>query len=340
MNIKPNIIALYIGFISVIGLSCSNKNKGETENGYEPNEPSVFTHSPVEVSKLTFLLSLGWLQPVGHTIPTDHVYFWFNGTGSLAYPVYAPGGGMVDFVLNVPAGGINECKVWIKMNSKMSYYLDHIILNSNIKKGTVIKAGEQIGTTGLGNSIDLGVIDKTVTNAFANPLRYVDQTLHCGKPFSYFQEPIKSQLYALVDRQGSEKDGWVNADIIGHLAGNWFLDDGNFYMDGPTGWDKELSFAYDIQRPSTVMISVGGVISTPGKWSLLPGVIKPADVSPANGKVAYPLWSIDPNPPHGAAQNGLMLVQMIDANHIKVQITLNTLAQDGVFDGSARIYAR
>jgi hypothetical protein len=340
MKIRPNIFALFIVLICTIASGCSHKNKGETENGYEPSEPSVFTHSPVELSKLTYLLSLGWLQPVGHTIPTDHVYFWFNGPSSLAYPVYAPGGGKIQFILKVPAGGINECKVWIKMNSQFSYYLDHIVLNSDIKQETVIKAGQQIGTTGLGNSIDLGVIDNTITNAFANPLRYVDQTLHCGKPFSYFTEPLKSQFYALVDREGTEKDGWVNTDVIGHLSGNWFLDDGNFYKDDPNGWDKELAFAYDIQRPSIIMVSIGGVVCPPNKFSLLPGVIKPADVTPANGKVAYPLWSIDPNPPHGAAQRGLMLVQMMDDKHIKVQVTLNTLAQDGIFDSSARMYAR
>jgi hypothetical protein len=340
MKAKPTITLLIIGLISLIGLSCSHKGKNEPDNTFEPTEPSSFTCSPVEISKLTYTLSLGWLQPVGHTIPTDHVYFWYNGMGSLAYPVYAPGGGLVKIILNVPAGGINECKVWIKMNSQFTYYLDHVVLNNDIKVGTILKAGQQIGTTGLGNSIDLGVIDNTITVPFANPLRYVDQTLHCGKPFSYFTEPIKSQLYALVDREGTEKDGWVNTDVIGHLSGNWFLDDGNFYVDGPTGWDKELAFAYDIQRPSIIMISIGGVICPANKFSLLPGVIKPADVTPANGKVAYPLWSIDPNPPHGAAQRGLMLVQMMDEKHIKVQVSLNTLAQDGVFDSSARMYAR
>jgi hypothetical protein len=320
-------------------ISCSSK-KDPAPIIDEPSEPSSFTYSPIEPKQISYLLSLGWLQPVGHTIPTDHVYFWYSANTSLALPVYAPGGGKVQIILNVPAGGINECKVWIKMNSEFTYYLDHIVLNPDIKVGSTLKAGQQFATTGLGNSIDLGVIDNSITNSFVNPLRYVDQTLHCGKPFSYFTEPLKTTLYALVDREGSEKDGLVNVDVPGHLAGNWFLDDGNFYKDGPTGWDKELSFAYDIQHPATIMVSIGGVLGLTGKWSLMANAIKPADVTPTNGKVAYPLWAVDPNPPHSAEQRGLMLVQMMDAQHIKIQVFPGSLATDGIFDGNAKIYAR
>jgi hypothetical protein len=304
----------------------------------DPTEPSVFSRSPVDLDKINFLLSLGWLQPVGHTIPTDHVYFHVLGTAPV--PVYAPGGGRVNQILDVPVMGVKEVKVWIKMNSKFMYYLDHIVLDPEIKQGTTLVSGQKIGVTGYGTSIDLGVIDENINVPFANPLRYAGQTSHCGKPFQYFVEPIKTQLYALVDRQGTEKDGWVNTDVVGHLSGNWFLDDGNFYMDGPNGWDKELSFAYDIQRPATVMVSIGGILCTPGKWSLEATAIKPADVTPANGKIAYNLLNIDPNPPHSISKAGLLIVQMLDEKHIKIQVFLGSSATDAAFDNSAKIYAR
>jgi hypothetical protein len=227
------------------------------------------------------------------------------------------------------------------MNEQFMYYLDHVVLNADIKEGTILQAGQAFATTGLGNSIDLGAIDNTITLPFANPSRYNLQTIHCGKPFQYFTEPLKSQLYALVDREGSDKDGVVNTDIPGHLAGNWFSDDGTFYTDGPGGWDKELAFAYDIQHPATPMVSIGGVLSMVGKWSLMPNTMKPADITPASGKIALPLWSFDPNYPGSAGeQRGLMIVQMTDDKHIKVQVFAGSKATDAAFDGNAKMYLR
>jgi len=339
MKISRTILLCTIVFCAVVTACHSKKTDQVTPSG--PNEPTSFTFSPVDVSKISFLLSLGWLQPIGHTIPTDHVYFWYTkDSNNTPLPVYAPGGGRIDKILNVPVLGINEVKVWITMNDKFGYYLDHVVLNSSVKEGDILKAGQAFATTGLGNSIDLGAIDYTINVPFANPMRYGLQTIHCGKPFQYFTEPLKTQLYSLVDREGTEKDGWVNVDVSGHLSGNWFLDGSTFYTDGPDGWDKELSFAFDIQHPSTVMVSIGGQIGLVGKWSLQQGAIAPADVSPANGKMAYQLWAVDPNPPHSADQRGLMLVQMTDNTHIKVEVFPGLKAADGAFDANARMYAR
>ncbi len=329
----------FICFLMMI-TACKSKHGGSEPEPDYPTEPTSFTYSPIEVSKISYLLSLGWLQPVGHTLPTDHVYFHFNATYANPLPVYAPGGGKIWNVLYVPVTNVPEVKVWVQMNKDFGYYLDHIVLDPSLKQGSIIKAGDKIGTTGYGGSIDLGAIDNTVNVPFVNPARYVSQTLHCGKPFQYFTSAIQSQLYPLVDRQGTEKDGWVCTDVADHLSGNWFYDNGKFYTDGPDGWDKELSFAYDIQRPSTVMVSCGGVMPV-GKWSLAATAIKPANVSPANGKVAYQLLLIDPNYPNNPPTiYGLMLVQMTDNTHLKTEIFPGSTATDGVFTGNAKMYVR
>ena len=39
----------------------------------------------------------------------------------------------------------------------------------------------------------------------------------------YFTEPARSTLYAKVGREGSDKDGKINFDQAGRLAGNWFV---------------------------------------------------------------------------------------------------------------------
>jgi hypothetical protein len=326
----------------IVFAACSKKTDGGVNTIYTgPDEPSSFTVSPIPVQKIKFLLSLGWIQPVGHTIPTDHVYFWYDNPGNTTYlPVFALATGKVEHILNVPVNGIKECKVWFRVNEKFSYYLDHIVPDASLKEGSDVQAGQQIGTTGYGSSIDLGAIDEKITlSGYANPARYYSEQLHCGKPFQYFTEPLRSQLYTLVDREGADKDGSIDIDIPGKLVGNWFLDGNVFYTDGPDGWDKELSFAFDIQHPQVVLVSIGGVIGMTGKWTIHPSAILPSQVSVASGKIAYALYSaggiaVDPN------QRGLMIVQVTDEKHIKVQVFPDSKAPDAAFDANAKIYAR
>jgi len=330
---KPLLGPIIFGAILLL-MQCDNKSADPIPQG--PNYPSVFNYSPIEKSNIDFILSLGWIQPSGHTIPTDHIYFWYpHESSDPPLPVYAPGAGVVNKILLVPVLNIPECKVWVRMNDNFMYYLDHIVPYDSIKEGSTIKAGQVIGTTGLGRSIDLGVIDYSILVDFANPKRYYDEYLHCGKPLTYFVDSLKTVLYSKVDREGDDKDGEVNVDVKGALSGNWFLDDATFYTDGPDGWEKELAFAFDIQHPAKVLVSVGGTIGLTGKWGIPNDAIQPKDVTVASGKVAYPLQYTG-----GLTQAGLMIVQMLDADHIKVEVFPNSQASNAEFDGDARIYAR
>lgn len=324
-----------VSFLSaLILLACHSKNSDPAPAG--PNELSIFNYSPIGKTKIDFILSLGWIQPSGHTIPTDHIYFWFKHQSTdPPLPVYAPGGGVINKILLVPVLNIPECKVWVKMNENFTYYLDHIVPNDSLKEGSTIKGGQIIGTTGLGASIDMGAIDNTITLNFANSKRYFDEEIHCGKPLTYFADSLKSFLYSKVDREGDDKDGKIDIDLEGRLVGNWFLDGVTFYTDGPSGWDKELSFAYDIQHPSKVLISIGGMLGMTGKWAIASDAILPSDVSVSGGKVAYKLLY-----PEGLTQAGLMILQMMDTNHIKVQVFPNSQTSDAEFDSGALMYAR
>ncbi len=339
--IHKQAIAFSVFGLLLVSVSCHTKNDTIVPNTIQVNEPSVFTCAPFDSARISSVLSLGWLQPVGHTIPTDHIYFSFQQNGSEKLTLYAPGSGLVMQILSRPVLGVPEVKVWIKMNNLFTYYLDHVVLDTSIKTGTLIKAGQVIGTTGQGNTIDFGAIDSTVTNSFINPARYFSQTIHCGKPLSYYTDPLKTKLYSLVDREGTEKDGWVCVDVPKTLSGNWFLDSTVLITDGPDGWDKELSFAYDIQHPQKLLVSIGGLNGMFGKWSILPSAMPPAQVTTASGKQSYLLWLFDPNYPNNpGAQAGLLIVQMIDEAHIKIEAFNNPRLQDAAFDGNAKIYAR
>ena len=336
------VCCIYLLLLCVTGCNKNGSGSGTNTNVYTgPNNPSSFLYSPIQVSKINFLLSLGWIQPVGHTIPTDHVYFWYlNPNNNIYLPLYALASAKVEKILLVPVNGIKECKTWFRVNEKFSYYLDHIVLDPAIKEGDMVTAGQVIGTTGYGTSIDLGAIDETLTlTGYANPARYVGEELYCGKPFQYFTDALKAQLYPLVDREGTDKDGRIDIDIPGKLTGNWYLDGPVFYMDGPDGWDKELSFAFDIQHPSVVLVSIGGTIGMVGKWTIGAGAPLPSQVGVANGKVAYPLYSAggisaDPN------QRGLLIVQLTDDKHIKIETFPDSKASDAQFTANAKIFAR
>ena len=106
-------------------------------------------------------------------------------------------------------------------------------------------------------------------------------------------------------------------------------------------WDKELAFAYDIQHPTKVQIALGGVIGPAGKWYPQIGAIAPSQVTVASGKVAYQLWSLDPvTQAINTEQKGLMIVQMTDDTHIKVEMFADVKISDAAFTSNAKIYAR
>src|SRR6476619_3347134 len=61
-----------------------------------PASPGLhFTVSPIDISSLIYITPLGAMAPWGHTLPTDHVYFYHHA-GNQPYtpvPVYAPAAG-------------------------------------------------------------------------------------------------------------------------------------------------------------------------------------------------------------------------------------------------------
>ena len=99
---------------------------------------------------------------------------------------------------------------------------------------------------------------------------------------------------------------------------------------------KELSFAFDIQHPSIVLVSIGGTIGLTGKWTIPIDAPLPSQISVASGKVAYRLYGSQAD----FMQRGLMIVQMTDDTHIKVQVFPGSTAGDAAFDANAKIYAR
>jgi hypothetical protein len=297
------------------GSSATAPSSGSTSTGANfPAGQLVLTHSVVDPTAILWITPLGNLNPPAHTLPTDHIYFYIadpdlgQSPASRRTPFYAPGSGTVSFMI----GGLGqESKVMVRQTSTMTYYVDHVILTTPLAVGTVITAGQVIGTSGSAYAVDLGVINDNITVDFVNPSRYINtsDSLHADAPLKYYAEPLRSQLYAKVQRLGADLDGRISYDKANTLAGNWFSQFGN----GP------LSFAFDTYDPSRPLVSTG-VGPRQGVFSIAAGDPLPETVTVASGRVLYSLRAGRSGPGRAEGAPFWMLVQLSDATHMRAEI--------------------
>ena len=298
-----------------------------------PTGAVSFRSSPIDLGAIQWITPLGNLNPPGHTLPTSHIYFYFANPDAGESPVAkrvpfaAPGDGTVTTLL----GGLGaESKLFVRQTSTFTYTIDHLILTVPLAQGSKVTAGQVLGTTGSAYGIDLGVINETMTLPFVNPSRYGWDMLHAEAPLKFFDEPVRSQLYAKVERLGPDLDGRIDFDIAGRLVGNWFFGAGDAFP---------LVFTYDTYDPSQVRIAVNtGPVQ--GVFSVAATDPLPRDVSVASGKVLYTLRRgitglRRPNP----AILGFMLVQMIDDSRVTEEMFAPSSPPTD-FTGNARTFSR
>jgi hypothetical protein len=272
-------------------------------------------------------------------VPTSHLYL--NNRSDFTAPaprspVFAPADGQVDFVFRSGS----EAKVGVRSGA-FTYHLAHVELDSGIAEGARVTAGQRIGIAGATTvGIDFGLINRNLDVFFANPSRYPDEDRHGDAPLRYFEEPLRSELYARVRRLGSERDGKFDFDQAGRLAGNWFLEGlapaATFNADG---WPKHLAFVYDNYDPASIRVSVGGTLPLVGAFAVQAGAIDPRDVSPSSGKVTYRLLGAPPGSAPGP-QVGVLIVEMLDAGRIRVEMAVGQSVTTHEFTSAARIYVR
>jgi hypothetical protein len=302
-----------------------------------PTGSFAFRASPIDPAFIEFIAPLGNLNPPGHTLPTDHIYFYhrLNNPSSPQRVVVAPADGTIQTIIN-NGSSTGERKLLIAAAAPFTYYLDHVVIDATIREGLALTAGQRVGVTGTDAfAMDLGVFSDAINVPFANPARYTPESLHGDSPIKYFDEPNRSQLYGLVRRSGGDRDGTFNYDIPGRLSGNWFAEQLPVSQSqNNTSWSLHLSFAYDNDDPASRRIASGGFLGFVGAPGVAPGTPEPRDVSPETGKVVYRLL-------FGGSTNAtaVMIVQMLDANRLRVEYQSGDRpAAD--FTASARIYVR
>ena len=162
--------------------------------------------------------------------------------------------------------------------------------------------------------------------------------MNADSPYKYYPDPLKSQLYALVNRISADKDGKIDYDIKGGLIGNWFHESVTIAeSNGPDAWPKSISLAPDSYDPTQMIVACGGYIGVLGKFKASPTDPDPSQVSVNTGKVVYHLNNYfnsgTPNP-------GIIIVQVLDNMRAKFEYFAYPVSDSVQFDSLAQIYSR
>jgi hypothetical protein len=340
---------LLVGLVALAACGSHNTTAPlDNPYGVTATGPGVFTVLPLDSGTLVSGTPLGYLAPPGHVLPTDHVYLnfvdpWSGSTtppDCSPRPVRAIGSGVIDFVYQTEATG--DLKVEVLMTRTFRYYYDHILLKRGLVVGSRVQVGDTIGTTtGRCPSIDLGVIDDDV----AVPGRLVASrygaSLHVASPYRYFVEPLRSWLRARVrtiDGRPSDPDGKIDFGIAGRLSGDWFhaslANAPSEVVNGPTGWPKSVSFAYD-WTDGTPRLSIGGTVTDAGVLKLAPDDPDPRTVDQSRGLVIF-----RGTPTLGRIGAGWVLAQLLSESRVRLEYVPASAPRPTGFSAAAQEYVR
>ena len=232
-----------------------------------------------------------------------------------------------------------------------------------------VKAGELIGYTGLPTAygIDVWVENDDITlTGFVHPAQYSAAEAwktHMADLFDSTEEPLKSRLLALDERDAMPRWGKIDYDVDGRLVGNWFRAGtggygGNQFGTGGNYWAGHLAVVYDGNDPSRIDISFGDYQGQAQQFAVVGNTPDPANVDQSSGLTKYELgqiqhYSADTGKPWNSQQYvphvrtragpavGTVLMQLTGQRQLKMEIFPGkTAAQVVGFDAGAELYER
>lgn len=358
-NIQSFILCFCLFLVALIFPACSCSNNGDNDDytyhddillqyfdSTMPDGTLEFTHSILNFGDFGRIMPLGNINPPGHTFPTDHIYF----VSSYRVPVYAPSQGKILFIED--AGMYGDGAIIVAVTNTLTYYLGHIFVDEEFKVGDTVLAGTQIGLSGNTSCVDFGLLNKDIDNGFISDKMPLT-TKYGDKPLLRYTEPLRSQLYALVKPptpntveypdftyDGDVTDGEFAVDVAGTLSGNW-IQEGKINSGGWYEWEDTLSFGYDMYYPDKIVIGSGKYYNA----FILKNEdnpIRPENANTTLGKISYYLYSAS-NTVAGiptGPRTGIMIVQMLSDNRIKLEIFEDTVSTSRDFTNEALYYSR
>lgn len=348
-------IFLVFSFLLVISACKKDNDISNEDRNFDASLPAgqmIFSYLPVDTVDTGYIMPLGHLAPPGHTRPSDHIYFVNIPPGTV---LYAPAPGKVLDTYTFDEGnGQYDNRITIGVTNTASYYFMHVVLDAGIKIGDEIEANQRLGVLGASavSGFDMGAMVKTINQPFIDPDLYGLSSLHCDSPIKHFLKNMQAALYAKVRRLGAEKDGKICYDQAGKLIGNWIAE--NAPRD-PLNTDNFesyfLSFVYGNYNPAKMTISIGNdsfFTSVRGSSSFNGTKVfyvqndanKFEDVTPASGKQVYQLFGTGEFDIPLGKRVGLLIVQMMTDQKIKVELFDDTTADNHDFTSNAKIYMR
>lgn len=330
-----------IGAVILLTAACGGSGPTSPSSAVDASATLLFTVSPIDVASIQYIVPLGQMGPWAHTLPTDHAYVYHHLNSGAFTPVkvLAPASGTIS---NTYPGLNGEVKAWVRVNSRYTYYFDHVVLAAGLGVGSTVAAGSVFGTSP-GIAFDFAVTDQTTAQSFLMPARYGMDTVYARSPWPYFTEPLRSAFYAKVQRNGGDLDGKINYDVSGALSGNWFAE--SLPVSQSSGNDpliggRQLAFARDVRFPDRQRVSIGGFSFT-GLYGVSPDAPDFAAITPASGPVIYRLLNTgEPGGPPGTQQLGLLVVQLLDAQRLRVEVVADQLSSSAAFSAQASVYVR
>lgn len=363
---------------------------GHGSNACVGNGPGVITASPIAVEDIAYIQPMG-LMVSGHVTPIDHGYFYIKGAMASPpreAPVFSPLTGNVATVTRTVRSGSGQaasyddyaitieatCTFRVRFSNMLRFAgalggaVGQLEGNQSKFPNLSVRAGDLIGYTGLPTAygIDVWVENDNLTlTGFVNPAQYTAAEAwktHVTDLFDNTQEPLKTQLLALDERDATPRWGKIDYDIDGKLVGNWFrVGTGgyaglNHMHEGY--WAGHLSVVYDGNDPEEVDVSIGDYNGQATQFAVAGSAPDPATVDETTGAVKYELgqfewysattglqWNHMAYMPHvrtrAGAVIGTLLIQLVGRRSLKIEIfTGKSAAQVSGFDSGSLLYER
>jgi hypothetical protein len=312
-----------------------------------------YTVLPAPEEYVGSITPLGWLgasvrehPDVPHPLANERHHIFFNDGFTSGIEIYAPGPGYVEWASISP---LNEWGFTIIVDEDLSYYLDHIgYLNSTLEgqirelgpydegdptkfyvnRRIKVNAGQVIGYTNNTHFFDWGTVDRSVIDGISNRSHYSwERHIYGVSAYGYSSDPLKALLERfygiwhptrqLIPQVGGPIGGSVRNDVNGTLQGIWFYDHEN-----DDTWGKKIAMfsPYCLNHSNyQIRLSIPEV-SIYGNWQNITMNqsgdlnLRPDLVTESSGIVGY---LVGRN--LGVGEEGLILVQMIDDFHIRLE---------------------
>lgn len=211
----------------------------------------LFTVSPIEESKIAYIIGMGTFGVPGHVIPNEHGGIFVNAQGvtlrspgvlrvanlrRTRYVTSPTRQGESDYAIMYFAGSSEDgvfghvTALSPRLDALMTglqcstYSTDvETVESCSVNVNVATTPGEALGTVGgaTANVVDWGHHDAAITNAFANPSRYTPALLHAICPYDRFEPALRAALTAKLQRTAQPRCGEVAVDVPGTAQGVW-----------------------------------------------------------------------------------------------------------------------